>query len=191
MFTHRIDEDVSIRMFKEEDAEEFYLLTMKSKPFLKKWLGWLNHIQSIEDTIHHIRGTLQSFVNNGGIPTAFVILYRGQIAGTISFNSIYETHRSASIGYWLGEQYVGKGIMSKAFEALLIYGFDTLSLNRIEVRVAEGNKKSRAIPERFGFKQEGMIREAEWLYDRYVNHIVYGLLAKEWQKRLEQKSAKQ
>ena len=42
------------------------------------------------------------------------------------------------------------------------------------------NHKSRAIPERFGFKKEGMIRQAEWLYDHYVDHIIYGLLAREW-----------
>jgi len=183
MFEYKIDEDVSIRMFKEDDTESFYLLTMESKHYLKEWLGWLNHIQSIEDTLHYIRGALQSSVNYGGIPTNFLILYRGDMAGTIGFNTIDQRNHHASIGYWLGEKFTGKGIMSRAFMAILTYGFETLNLNRIEVRVAEGNMRSRAIPERFGFKAEGILREAELLYGRYVNHVVYSLLNAEWQKR--------
>lgn len=182
MFELKIDEDVAIRMFTERDAEEFYLLTMASKEHLKKWLGWLNQIQTIEDTIRHINGSLQTFVALGGYPTSFAIVYRGNIAGTISFNKISELHRTGSIGYWLGEQYEGKGIMSKAFAKMLTYGFRTLHLNRIEVYVATENVKSRALPERFGFTEEGVLRQVEWLYDDFVDHAVYGLLASEWQE---------
>lgn len=185
MFKQRIDEDVSLRMFTERDAEEFYLLTMASKEHLQKWLGWLNQIQTIEDTIRHINGTLDTFVALGGFPTSFAIIYRGNIAGTISFNKISELHRTGSIGYWIGKPYTGKGIMTRAFGAILSYGFETLHLNRIEVRIAEENIQSRALPERFGFTKEGTLRQAEWLYDHFVDHVVYGLLANEWKERKE------
>ena len=56
-----------------------------------------------------------------------------------------------------------------------------LKLNRVEIRCATGNKRSRAIPERPGFTQEETVRQAEWLYDRFVDHTVYGMLASEWQ----------
>jgi len=187
VFEYRIDEDVSLRMFTERDAKEFYLLTMASRNHLKKWLGWLNQIRTIEDTVRHINGALQTFVSLGGFPTTFAIIYRGKIAGTISFNKISELHHTGSIGYWIGENYSGKGIVSKAFSQMLTYGFQTLHLNRIEVRVAEGNTKSRAIPERFGFVEEGKLRQVEWLYDHYVDHIVYGLLKEEWQARNQTK----
>ncbi|WP_242967796.1 GNAT family N-acetyltransferase [Tepidibacter mesophilus] len=42
------------------------------------------------------------------------------------------------------------------------------------------NVKSRAIPQRLGFKNEGVLREAEWLYNHYVSHVVYGMLDNEW-----------
>jgi ribosomal-protein-serine acetyltransferase len=70
--------------------------------------------------------------------------------------------------------------MSQALETIIEYGFRDLKLNKIEIRVATENLKSRALPERFGFKEEGVIRDAEWLYDRYVDHVVYGLLQDEW-----------
>ncbi len=70
--------------------------------------------------------------------------------------------------------------MARAFKAIVEYGFKDLGLNRIEVRAAAENKKSRALPERFGFTEEGNIRQAEWLYDHYADHVIYGLLVEEW-----------
>lgn len=61
--------------------------------------------------------------------------------------------------------------------------FNELKLNRVDIRAAEENIKSRAIPERLGFVCEGQIRQAEWLYDHYVNHIVYGMMAAEWNSK--------
>lgn len=73
--------------------------------------------------------------------------------------------------------------MTNTVKALLQYAFVVLQLNKVEIRAAEGNAKSRAIPERLGFTAEGTIRAAEWLYDHYVNHVVYGMLASEWQEK--------
>jgi len=70
--------------------------------------------------------------------------------------------------------------MTKACIAMIHHIFNDLHLNRVEIRCAVLNSKSRAIPERLGFSQEGTIREAEWLYDHFVDHIVYSLLAREW-----------
>ena len=70
--------------------------------------------------------------------------------------------------------------MTRVAEALTEYAFKELALNKVEIRVAVGNKKSRSIPERLGFINEGCIRQAEWLYDHYVDHVVYGILSEEW-----------
>jgi ribosomal-protein-serine acetyltransferase len=44
------------------------------------------------------------------------------------------------------------------------------------------NRRSRSIPERLGFRQEGVLRKAELVGDRYVDHIVYVTLASEWER---------
>lgn len=59
--------------------------------------------------------------------------------------------------------------------------FEQYKLHKIEIHCAVENDKSQAIPKRLGFQQEGVIRSAEWLYDRYVDHQIYGMLKEEWQ----------
>ena len=98
----------------------------------------------------------------------------------MGFHKIDWLNRSTSIGYWLGESYQGKGLITKACSKVLEYSFGRMGLNRIEIRCATENLKSRAIPERLGFKDEGIIRDAEWLYDHYVDHIIYGMLESQW-----------
>ncbi|BCC13986.1 ribosomal-protein-serine acetyltransferase [Bacillus cereus] len=180
MLIHKIDEEISLRMFNEGDSEEFYDLIISSKTYLKEWLGWLDYIESVEDTAQNIKARLKAFAENGGYPQSFAIIYKGDIAGTTGFNDINKTNKIGIVGYWLGEKFQGKGIMTKAFKTLIDYGFKELGLNRIEVSVAVENKKSRALPEGFGFVEEGKVRQAERLYDHYVDHVIYGLLATEW-----------
>ncbi|MOA59632.1 putative ribosomal N-acetyltransferase YdaF [compost metagenome] len=70
--------------------------------------------------------------------------------------------------------------MTKVCEALTEYALVELDLNKVDIRAAERNFRSRSIPERLNFTQEGTIRKAEWLYDHYVDHVVYGMLKEEW-----------
>ena len=84
------------------------------------------------------------------------------------------------LGYWLGEGYTGKGIISLTTKKLLNIGFSEYKLNKIEIRCASENHKSRAIPERLGFKYEATLRQCEFLYDKYVDHAAYSLLSVEY-----------
>lgn len=134
--------------------------------------------QSEADVIEHIDSSKQQYVDNDGFTAA--IIYKGEIAGVISLMGISWNHKSTAIGYWLAHKYTGNGIMTKCCKALVDYAFKELELHRIEIQCAEGNVRSRAIPERLGFKIEGTIRESEYLYDHYVSHKVYGMLRSEW-----------
>lgn len=181
MFTYEIDEELYLRTFTLADAEEFYHLTITSKTYLKEWLGWLDNIQTVKDTAENIQSRLNELHENDGRPRTFAIIYQEKIVGTIGYSKMDRKNKVGTVGYWLGEKYQGKGIMTKAFQALIHYGFQDLSLNRIEVRAATENVKSRSLPEHFSFQEEGIIREAEWLYNHYVDHVVYGLLVNEWE----------
>lgn len=60
------------------------------------------------------------------------------------------SNKTAYIGYWLGEEFQGNGIMTKVAKTLTDYAFNELNLNKVEIRAAVENEKSRAIPERLG-----------------------------------------
>lgn len=180
MLHYDINDQLQLRTFTIDEAEALFQLTMASKPYLREWLGWLDYIETVDDSRQNIEGRIKGLLETGGYPKSFAIVYQGELAGTIGFNDINRGIKCGTVGYWLGQDFQGKGIMSQALETLIEYGFRDLGLNKIEIRVATGNVKSRALPEGLGFKQEGVLRDAEWLYDRYVDHVVYGLLRAEW-----------
>ncbi len=71
--------------------------------------------------------------------------------------------------------------MTASCRAVINYCFNELNVNRITIECATENARSRRIPERLGFKLEGIIRQVERLGDAYVDHAFYGLLRSEWQ----------
>ena len=178
MFKCVIEGDIELKLLGIEHAAELFLQIDSNRSFLREWLSFVDKNTNVEETKEYIKSTRQQFVSNSGIQAG--IWYQNQLCGMISIHNINWTHKSATMGYWLGEKYQSQGIITKVCQRSIRYVFEELQLNRVEIRCAEMNKKSRAVPERLGFKQEGMIREAEWLYDHYVNHVIYSALSKEW-----------
>ena len=96
-----------------------------------------------------------------------------QYVGVISFNKI--DGASAEIGYWISENYQGKGIIRRAVKLLIEYGFQDLNLATVNIQFATNNLKSHAVAQRLGFTQVKIIPNNEWLYDHYVDHSLYVL----------------
>jgi ribosomal-protein-serine acetyltransferase len=55
-------------------------------------------------------------------------------------------------------------------------------MNRIEIRCATENLRSRAIPEKLNFKLEGVLRQSEWRHSRFFDMAIYSTLREEWKK---------
>ena len=104
----------------------------------------------------------------------------GKIVGMVGFVGVSWPRRSTTIGYWLAESAQGRGTMTRAVQILTNHALETWRLDRVEIRVGVENTRSRAIPERLGFTREGVLHDAELVDDRYVDQIVYAMLAREW-----------
>ncbi|WP_416202274.1 GNAT family N-acetyltransferase [Paenibacillus sp. JDR-2] len=76
------------------------------------------------------------------------------------------------ISYWLDSEFAGNGIMTQACSVFITHAFNDLQLNKVEIGVATNNIKSRAIPERLGFTQEGTIRNYELLHNQYRDRVM-------------------
>ncbi|MCP8968229.1 GNAT family N-acetyltransferase [Ectobacillus ponti] len=179
MFTYQLDEHSELRLLGIQHAEELYALTDSCRTYLREWLPWVDATKSVEDSRSFIQMTLEQYARSDGFRAG--IWHKGQLAGCIGFHGINRNNSSTSIGYWLGEDFQGNGLMAKACAALIHHAFTELGLNRVEIRAAVENRKSRAVPLRLGFTEEGCIRHNERLHGRYVDHVVYGLLREEWQ----------
>lgn len=171
--------ELRLELLEPRHAEALFRTVDENRAHLRQWLPWLDFTRSPEDSLEFIRRTREQLGANNGFQTALVV--RGEIAGMIGHIGIRWQHRATELGYWLGEKHQGRGFMTLACRACIGHAFGELGLNRVEIRVATENGRSRGIPERLGFQLEGVVRDAEWLYDRFVDHAVYGLLAREWQ----------
>ena len=179
MFSHWLDERVQLRSLQLTDANELFALTDANRSYLRQWLPWLDRTTTSADTRTFIRNTLEQFADTGGVVAA--ICYEGSIIGVIGYNHIDWANRIGHIGYWLAASHQGQGIMTTACRYLIDYSFADLILNRLVILCATNNRRSRAIPERLGFYHEGRAREAEWLYDHFVDHEIYALLRRHWE----------
>lgn len=179
VFTYQLDDDTELSLFEVRHAPALFALTDANRASLRQWLPWLDATQSVEDTRAFILGALRQYGENRGFQAG--IWYRGELAGCIGYHDIDWANRSVELGYWLGAAFQGHGLVTSACRALVTHAFRDLGLNRVTIRCATGNTRSCAIPERLGFKREGVLRQAERLYDQYVDLAVYSCLADEWQ----------
>jgi ribosomal-protein-serine acetyltransferase len=173
-----IEDGLQLKSLELRESEEMLLLVNANRAYLRKWLPWLDMTTNIDEMIAFVESAMRQHTSGLGFQAG--IWQGNEIVGIIGYHHLEWANRSTCMGYWIGERYQGRGIMTKACRSLVEYAFEEWHLNRIEIRCAEGNVKSRAIPERLGFKAEGTFREAEWLYDHFVDHVVYGMLAKDW-----------
>ena len=85
----------------------------------------------------------------------------------------------------LAERWQGHGIITRACQALIHHAFEEMGMEKVEISAAQENDASRAVCERLGMVQEGVIRRAERLADRVVDHVNYGLLREDWLRQRE------
>ena len=181
METIEISKDIRLTPLADADAGALFALTDANRERLRQWLPWVDAVRRVEDTRAWIRKTEMQASRNDGV--RFAIRVDGAIAGVIGHHRIDWPNRQTSLGYWLGEEYQGRGLVTQACRSLLAHAFESARLNRVEILCAVGNRRSRAIPRRLGFHQEGVLREAAWLYDHFVDLVVYTMLASEWRRR--------
>lgn len=181
MLARSLGPDAELSLLEERDAEALFALVDSNRAHLRRWLSFVDGSRSVEDVRAFIRGSLDRLARNDGLNAG--IWAGSELAGVIGLHYVNRANRRSSFGYWIGESYQGRGLVTRASEALLDYCFEDLGLNRMEVACATGNERSRHVIERLGFRHEGIARDAEWLYDHFVDHHRFGLLAREWRER--------
>jgi ribosomal-protein-serine acetyltransferase len=159
-------------------AEALFVAVERNLERLGQWLPWARPGYSHEELRRFIAE--KEAGNFAGAGLAAGIWSAGALCGAIELHRIDPANRSSSIGYWIDAEYEGRGIMTRSCRALIDEGFGSCGLHRIEIRCATGNVRSSAVPKRLGFVEEGVLREAEWLHDRWVDLRVFRMLEQDW-----------
>lgn len=171
----RTGERVALRPLELEDAER--LRAWVNDPEVHQHLGRFRACNAAAQ-----RDWLEE-LNQRPEDHAFGIALResGALIGSCGLHKVTFPHRSAELGVLIGETSTqGRGLGTEALRLLLGYGFDTLGLHRVELRVYESNPRAIRCYERLGFRREGEKREARWWAGRWWSVFDYAILEDEW-----------
>ena len=84
--------------------------------------------------------------------------------------------QTASLGYWMGAPYAGRGHMTRAVAVAAAFAFSTLRLHRLEAACIPSNIASATLLERNGFQREGFARAYLCINGAWRDHYLFGLL---------------
>ncbi len=107
----------------------------------------------------------------------FAIVADGDAVGGVGIELGTDVfHRSAEVGYWLGEPFWGRGIASEVLRAVTDYAWATFDVIRLEAGVFSWNPASARVLEKAGYTLEGRLRQAVVKHGRVGDRLIYGLV---------------
>ncbi len=174
----QIFDDVVLNPLSEKDISDIFNTLNNEREYMRVWLPFVDYTNKIDDTRSFVTSALQAE------DKLFTICYQGKFVGLIGFKDTDSANKKTEIGYWLSQYAQGKGIMLHSVLKLIEYAFDEMGMNRVQIKVAVNNHRSKQIPEKLGFLLEGVERDGELLVDNvYTDINVYSLLKKEFKDK--------
>jgi ribosomal-protein-serine acetyltransferase len=173
-------ERIQLRPPDTDDVLPFYLLVERERDRLRPWLPWVAGIRSPEDAQTYLSNALHHL--SLGIRYPLLINVDGTLAGMTTL-SVDRGDRTGCLGYWIAREFGGAGVVTLCARTLFEIGFRQLTLNRIEIRAATGNHRSRAVAWRLGLSHEGTLRRAAVVDGTVQDVDLYAAVSDEWPHR--------
>ena len=109
--------------------------------------------------------------------TVFAIATDDEAIGSIGLMPGRDVHRfTAELGYWLAEPYWGRGIVTMAVQAAVLYAFEELGLRRVYAEPYATNPASARVLEKAGFRLEGRLRASVFKEGRVLDQLLYAIV---------------
>jgi ribosomal-protein-serine acetyltransferase len=141
-------------------------------------MPWSPLTRTVEDQRVWIRSVTKDPEDLEGTALFVDGRYAGGVGASVGDFRIW-----VELGYWIGREHEGSGLVTRACAAMIDLAFGELGVHRIVIRAGVDNVRSRAIPERLGFTLEGVHRGEGKGAEGFHDLCVYGLLEDEWRER--------
>lgn len=181
MFINIIDKHISLKPTEVADAEPLFDLVDANRDYLHPWMPWVDATATVQDEHDFIERMLTKQAK-GEIFIATIVV-DGEVAGMIDIHNISAINHRGEVGYWLGQDFVGKGVMTKSLERVEEIAFTELDLHKLSVGADVNNKNSRGVAERRQYHQDATLRENILVNEEYRDEVIYSLTVDEWSKR--------
>lgn len=169
--------DYVLREQQDKDVEDFF--HYYTDPEVNKYI-LTETPQSLEDGRRELYYWRNIFYNNDGIYFAIASKHDDKMIGSIGFSGVNSYHSRMELSYDMAKEFWRQGIMSKAINALLRYGFKTMNINRIEAISSTYNEGSIRLLEKCKFKYEGCLRQHRYHRGKYVDVYVFSFLKEDF-----------
>ena len=171
-------ERLYLRLPLRKDFENWVLLRKKNEKFLNIWEPKkTDYFYSLRNFKSRVNWCKRNFKNKKSVSLLIFLKKDDTLIGGITIDNIRQgSSQSASLGYWLAEEFVRNGYMTESMNKIIDYGFKDLNLSRFEAATLPENEPSRKLLEKLGFKYEGVAQSYLKIYGKWRNHIIYSKL---------------
>jgi len=180
-FQYHVDEHITLELQSPFQARELFDLVNENRKFIGQHLSWVRKIHTIKDIKHYMARDLTGMVQERRY--AWIIRYKGQIAGRIGLFVTVPSLHECELYYFLGREFTGKGIVTEAAKTVIDFAFNVLHLKHVLIGFTAQNPKSGAVAERLGFQFEYTMRDAEMHEAEWRSLHFWGMLEKDWQSK--------
>ncbi|VVN05497.1 Diaminopimelate decarboxylase [Pseudomonas fluorescens] len=167
-----VNDDISLTQAMPRFADKIYPIIDRNRQSFSEVMHWPRYSTSLKSVQDFL---LQSQLEHQkGVSKTYVIQFRGEPCGMLSFHEIDSSNKTAYIGYWLDPDCRGCGIITQALQALISHFADGGDVHRFVIKVSVHNGPSNRVAQRCGFILEGTLKQSERIGDRYVDQNIYG-----------------
>ena len=167
-------ERLLLRQITNDDITEVFEL--RSNPETMKYIP-RPLVKTTEDALEHIKMIEEKINDNTGINWGITLKGNSKLLGMIGFYRMQPENYRAEIGYMLLPDFHRKGIIPEAVNRLINYGFYDLKLHSIEAVIDPENAASEKVLQKCGFVKEAHLRECEYFEGKFIDKVIYSLLA--------------
>ena len=175
-------ERLRLRGFRSDDLSDFYALHA-DPAVMRYWSfpAWTQRSQAEDYLASAIAGRSDEVM----LCWAIARHDDDRLIGATTLFDIHRVQGRAEIGYALQSTHWGRGYAQEALQLVLEHAYARLALRRLEADIDPRNLPSCRLVERLGFRREGLLRERWEVAGECQDSAIYGLLAREWQARLD------